>query len=178
VDDNKIYVRDEAETGLAVRDEIVSLVLRNKREPQPEAQIVVQPEQQETAPAPSMEEDGGELAPRTGVEVMNPEERQGKQYFTMRDLRNGNKVKNVTRASARKLWHYAINRYNELVPELDTTPIHWQGDFGFIRQYKQGTTVRYDLIQRTPNGYRFYFGVTPDGIHGGWKLVAGGEDEG
>ncbi len=28
VDDNKIYVRDEAETGLAVRDEIVSLVLR------------------------------------------------------------------------------------------------------------------------------------------------------
>ena len=28
VDDNKVYVRDEAETGLAVRDEIVSLVLR------------------------------------------------------------------------------------------------------------------------------------------------------
>ena len=30
VDDNKVYVRDEAETGLAVRDEIVSLVLRSR----------------------------------------------------------------------------------------------------------------------------------------------------
>jgi len=178
VDDNKIYVRDEAETGLAVRDEIVSLVLRNKREPLPEVQMAVQPEQPVSVTPPMPENDGGELAPRTGVEVMDPEERQGKQYFTMRDLRNGNKVKNVTRASARKLWHYAINRYNELVPELESTPIHWQGDFGFIRQNKQGTTVRYDLIQRTPNGYRFYFGVTPDGIHGGWKLLVGGEDEG
>jgi hypothetical protein len=32
VDDNKIYVRDEAETGLAVRDEIVGLVLRGRAE--------------------------------------------------------------------------------------------------------------------------------------------------
>ena len=30
VDDNKIYVRSEAETGLAVRDEIVGLVLRGQ----------------------------------------------------------------------------------------------------------------------------------------------------
>ena len=32
LDDNKIYVRDELETGLAVRDEIVGLVLRGKQE--------------------------------------------------------------------------------------------------------------------------------------------------
>ena len=32
LDDNKIYVRDESETGLAVRDEIVGLVLRGKQE--------------------------------------------------------------------------------------------------------------------------------------------------
>src|SRR5438128_6563242 len=31
IDDNKIYVRDEAETTLAVRDEIVRLVQRNTR---------------------------------------------------------------------------------------------------------------------------------------------------
>ncbi len=177
VDDNKIYVRDEAETGLAVRDEIVSLVLRKKREPQPEAQMPVQPEPPTREPSAVIEDNDGDLAPRTGVEVLSPEERQGKQYFTMRDLRNGNMVKNVTRVSARKLWHYAINRYNELVPNLENTPIDWQGDFGFIRQYKQGSTVRYDLIQRTPLGYRFYFGVTQDGIHGGWKLITGDEEE-
>src|SRR3990170_2625479 len=180
VDDNKIYVRDEAETGLAVRDEIVSLVLRTKREPhvEPQAPTKTEPPAREPSPvSPVYEGEDASLAPRTGVEVLAPEERQGKQYFTMRDLRNGNMVKNVTRASARKLWHYAINRYNELIPNLETTPINWQGDFGFIRQYKQGSTVRYDLIERTPFGYRFYFGVTPDGIHGGWKLLTGGEDE-
>ncbi|MBA4398692.1 MAG: transcriptional regulator [Anaerolinea sp.] len=178
VDDNKIYVRDEAETGLAVRDEIVSLVLRNKREPH----AVSQPPTSPTEPVPHAEatvkeEADMDDAPRTGVEVLNPEERQGKTYFTMRDLRNGNMVKNVTRASARKLWHYAINRYNELAPSLDKTHITWQGDLGFIGQVRQGSTVRYDLIQRTPGGYRFYFGVTADGIHGGWKHLIG-EDEG
>ncbi|HUM71072.1 MAG TPA: hypothetical protein PLK31_19755, partial [Chloroflexota bacterium] len=32
IDDNKFYVRDEAETSLAVRDEIVRLVERNLRQ--------------------------------------------------------------------------------------------------------------------------------------------------
>lgn len=177
VDDNKIYVRDEAETGLAVRDEIVSLVLRNKREPH----AVPQPSSGPTEPVAHVtvavkEEADMDDAPRTGVEVLNPEERQGKTYFTMRDLRNGNMVKNVTRASARKLWHYAINRYNELAPNLDKTHITWQGDLGFIGQVRQGSTVRYDLIQRIPGGYRFYFGVTADGIHGGWKHLIGEEE--
>ncbi|MFA5836427.1 MAG: RNA-binding domain-containing protein [Bellilinea sp.] len=178
VDDNKIYVRDEAETGLAVRDEIVSLVLRNKREPHAVSQPPTSPTEPVTrAEAPVKEEADMDDAPRTGVEVLNPEERQGKTYFTMRDLRNGNMVKNVTRASARKLWHYAINRYNELAPNLENTHITWQGDLGFIGQVRQGSTVRYDLIQRTTGGYRFYFGVTADGIHGGWKHLIG-EDEG
>lgn len=177
VDDNKIYVRDEAETGLAVRDEIVSLVLRNKREPHAVSQPSTSPTEPVTrAEAPVKEEADMDDAPRTGVEVLNPEERQGKTYFTMRDLRNGNMVKNVTRASARKLWHYAINRYNELAPNLENTHITWQGDLGFVGQVRQGSTVRYDLIQRTPGGYRFYFGVTADGIHGGWKHLIG-EDE-
>ncbi len=178
VDDNKIYVRDEAETGLAVRDEIVSLVLRNKREPHAVPQPPTSPTEPVTHAEVTVKEEADmDDAPRTGVEVLNPEERQGKTYFTMRDLRNGNMVKNVTRASARKLWHYAINRYNELAPSLDKTHITWQGDLGFIGQVRQGSTVRYDLIQRTPGGYRFYFGVTADGIHGGWKHLIG-EDEG
>ena len=178
VDDNKIYVRDEAETGLAVRDEIVSLVLRNKREPHAVPQPSISPAEPVTHAEVTVKEEADmDDAPRTGVEVLNPEERQGKTYFTMRDLRNGNMVKNVTRASARKLWHYAINRYNELAPNLDKTHITWQGDLGFIGQVRQGSTVRYDLIQRTPGGYRFYFGVTADGIHGGWKHLIG-EDEG
>lgn len=178
VDDNKIYVRDEAETGLAVRDEIVSLVLRSKRETVPaESKPATGGEELVEFPVVEVHPPEAEFQiPRTGVEVMKPEERHGKLYFSMRDLRNGNVVNNVTRASARKLWHYAISRYNELAPNIESTHINWQGDLGLIGRYKQGNTLRYDFIQRTPQGYRYYFGVTDDGIHGEWKQLVGGDE--
>ncbi|MCL4561241.1 MAG: putative DNA binding domain-containing protein [Chloroflexi bacterium] len=179
VDDNKIYVRDEAETGLAVRDEIVGLVLRGaKRAPEAgtvPAEILPEekPSLEEVAIEPDLETD---ISPHTGVEVLPPEDRGGARYYTMRDLRNGNKVKNVTRASARRLWHYAIDRYMEISGNLDQAVSQWQGDLGMTRRYKQGKKTMYDLVQRTPSGYRFYFGVTPDGIHGPWKSLAGDEE--
>jgi PHP family Zn ribbon phosphoesterase len=177
VDDNKIYIRDEAETGLAVRDEIVSLVLRNKQEAPPEpAPVVTSMEISEVTPTKEETLGAEVLPPKTGVEVAATIERQGKRYFTMRDLRNGNVVNNVTRASARKLWHYAINRYDELVPNLESAQITWQGNLGLVQKYKQGNTRRFDLIQRTPQGYRYYFGVTDDGIHGEWKNLTGNDE--
>ncbi len=181
VDDNKIYVRDEAETGLAVRDEIVGLVLRGKNaagaseiplSPGP----VEEPLPSTAEPAPQASDDSLDLAPRTGVEVLPPKDRQ-KDHFTMRDLRNGNVVKNVTRSSARRLWHYAITAFDKIREELDTLQIDWNGDFGILKAYKQGKNKHFDLIQRTPEGYRYYFGVTEDGIHGPWKALLG-EDEG
>jgi hypothetical protein len=181
LDDNKIYVRDEAETGLAVRDEIFSLVLRNNRV-QPSNTSSLAAEKIETAPVPNREPlvKQGELktdaVPRTGVEVLPAEEREGSRYYSMRDLRNGNVVKNVTRASARRLWHYAISTFLSLPVDLEQASIVWQGDYGMLTQYKQGKTTHFDLIQRTPSGYRFYFGVTPDGIHGPWKAVTGTEE--
>lgn len=177
VDDNKIYIRDEAETGLAVRDEIVSLVLRNKQEAPPEpAPVVTSMEISEVTPTKEETLGAEVLPPKTGVEVAATIERQGKRYFTMRDLRNGNVVNNVTHASARKLWHYAINRYDELVPNLESAQITWQGNLGLVQKYKQGNTRRFDLIQRTPQGYRYYFGVTDDGIHGEWKNLTGNDE--
>ncbi len=175
VDDNKIYVRDEAETGLAVRDEIVNLVLRSKAQPassQPAAELPA------GSPPPAAEKRTSieEKAPRTGVEVLPPEERQGKQYFTMRDLRNGNVVKNVTRASARKLWHYAIDQYTDLVSNLDKKKIVWNGDYGLLGKHRTANITRYDLILRQPEGNRYFFGVTDDGIHGAWRKVVGLEE--
>jgi hypothetical protein len=82
LDDNRIYVRSEAETNLAVRDEIVTLVRRALHAPS---------ELPEEAPAVGQIE-----PPRTGVEVIETEERQGTLYHTLRDLRNGSVVKNVT----------------------------------------------------------------------------------
>lgn len=181
VDDNKIYVRNEAETGLAVRDEIVGLVLRNSKRQQ-SIQFASEPEQVQThartgsAPVPDLAPAREDIAPRTGVEVLPPVDREGGRYFTMRDLRNGNVVKNVTRSSARRLWHYAITRYQEMAATPEETVQAWQGEFGLVRKYKQGKNMLYDLIQRTPGGLRYYFGVTQDGIHGPWKNLAGEEE--
>lgn len=177
LDDNKIYVRDEAETGLAVRDEIVGLVLRGQKQrkeqtsepieaPLPTASVIV----------PPVEEKETDLSPRTGVEVLSGEDRDGVIYYTMRDLRNGNVVKNVTRTSARRLWHYAINRYAELIANPENNPIDWQGDYGIIRNVQHGKSIHYDLAYRTPERVHYYFGVTPNGINGVWKDLIGDEE--
>lgn len=180
VDDNKVYVRDEAETGLAVRDEIVSLVLRSRgarSEPQAklEAERIVAPEAPPQTPVIS--ERDGENPPRTGVEVVKVDERDGISYYTMRDLRNGNEVKNVTRVSARRLWHYAIIEFDQLPTDLSKAKIQWQGKYGLLGVQRQGKNVRYNLVERTSKGYRLYFGVTEDGIHGHWKELVGGDEE-
>lgn len=180
VDDNKVYVRDEAETGLAVRDEIVSLVLRSRvtrpeNQAKPETTYLVAPEPQaQSAVLAEIDEDS---PPRTGVEVVRVDERDGISYYTMRDLRNGNEVKNVTRVSARRLWHYAITEFDQLPSDITKAKIQWQGKFGLLGVQHQGKNVRYNFVERTPKGYRLYFGVTEDGIHGYWKELVGGDEE-
>jgi hypothetical protein len=87
----------------------------------------------------------------------------------VRDLRNGNVVKNVTLKSSRRLWHYAISQYSKLPSDLESLKATWHGDLGLITSKKRGNYNSYDLIQRTDQGFRFYYGVTDDGIHGSWE---------
>jgi len=165
VDDNKIYVRDEADTGLAVRDEIVQLIRRGQPEP------VTTPDSMQTTSTSEETESTGVLPPRTGVEVVADEERGGIRYFAMKDLRNGNIVKNVTKSSARRLWHYAISQYTNLPKDLKKIDISWEGELGVLSQRKRGKRISYDLAQKTPSGITLYFGVTEDGIHGEWRRL-------
>lgn len=178
VDGNKVYVRDEAETGLAVRDEIVGLVTRGQRQPTGAAAHV---EERQAIPEPAHEaphhEGAAESPPRTGVEVVKVDERDGERYYTMRDLRNGNVVKNVTQKSARRLWHYAITEFDQLPADLSQIKAQWSGDIGIIRHHKQGKVDRFDLIQRSTQGFRCYFGVTDDGIHGRWRKLVGTDED-
>lgn len=185
VDDSKIYVRSETETGLAVRDEIVGLVSRGVLQRSKKDEITsrgIEVHKPEKTSTPifegSTDVEGEDVTPKTGVEVVSVEDRNGRFYYTVRDLRNGNVVKNVTPSSARKLWHYAITRYSTL-PERpgSSKDINWQGDYGIIHRRKQGKSVRYDFIQRVGRDYRYYFGVTEDGIHGPWKGLVGIDGE-
>jgi PHP family Zn ribbon phosphoesterase len=177
VDDSKIYVRSEGETGLAVRDEIVDLVRRGAKKDRDTASVNKKDDSMGGLPEGVVLDDDADAPPRTGVEVVEVEERNGSKYFTMRDLRNGNVVKNVTRKSARRLWAYAITSYAKLPNDPSQLKVDWQANLGLLNRNKHGERYRYDLVQRTTDGVRFYFGVTDDGIHGSWKALVGQEDD-
>ena len=179
LDDYKIYVRDETETNVAVRDEIVTLVNRANSSieitntPILEAAPLSITEIKPSIPVIAKPENDD---PRTGVEVIDSVVRGGKNFYTMRDLRNGNIVKNVTQASARRLWHYAITRYDDISKNVTNSDIQWRDNYGLVKQYTQGKIPHFDFILKTDTDYRYFFGVTPDGIHGNWKVFSSEED--
>ena len=176
VDDSKIYLRSEAETTLAVRDEIVAMV---KRSLEYEGQVPSTPVPSPLAPVSAPSSDLLQppsipdtlLPPRTGVEIADVELRRGTRYYTMRDLRNGNLVKNVTLRSARHLWRYAIEE-NEKNP-INPAQVRWLGDVGLWKRRAHGSLTRFDLVQRTGDSLRIYYGVTEEGLHGLWNALVG-----
>ncbi len=185
LDNTQIYVRQESETNLAVRDEIVQLIKQSLI--QRSLALTSALETTETADAAMKAEPGeaGEEAelvrglfhiepPRTGVEIIDTVERKGTLYHTLMDLRNSNVVQNVTRSSARKLWRYAITQREEN-PDLDDE-ITWKGDIGLWKTYKRAGRVRYNLAQRDVEGnIHIYYGVTEEGFQGEWKQFLNGE---
>lgn len=196
---SRIYVRGESESALALRDEIVALIARQVAPPAepmpsvtqgrsapatlgtPQAEPV-EAEAAREAPvataeamaAPPTEPAPDDLAPRTGVEIDETVTRKGVKYHTMRDLRDGNRVHNVTRASARRLWRYAIALKEKGTFQEDK--VNWTGDLGLWHKYLRSGRPHYDLVQRTPEGVRIYYGVSEDGIHGPWRAVVGLKD--
>ena len=184
IDDNRFYVRDEAETTPAVRDEIVRLVERRilgiasdrLTSPQPESPALRSAtEAPEPQPQPVTKR-GKSAPPRTGVEIVSSEKRDGTIYHTVRDLRNGNLIKNVTRSSARKLWHYAITRAEAGVPSAEQ--IEWHNDLSILNLRRRDNHVWYDLAMRDPEGVHVYYGVTDSGLNEQWmELVEKSADQ-
>ncbi len=171
LDGQEIYVRRGKETRLAYRDEIIALVRQEPLPPEePLPGTEVAEEKQEEPPKEALPRDGaleGRLPPGDGVEIVRVEERQGKRYYTIRDLRNHQVITDVTRESAKHLWAYAIQRY-ETTP-VDPDRVTWFGDLGIWHLEYRAGKVRYDLVQRLPDGRLVvYYGVTEDGFIGPW----------
>ena len=119
---------------------------------------------------PVHDEDMQAPAPRTGVEIVESVDRKGIIYHTMRDLRDGGKVQNVTRSSARRLWRYAIALKEKGTFQEDK--VTWKGDLGVWHRYLRAGRTHYDLVQRSRDGrIAIYYGVTDDGIHGPWRAL-------
>jgi hypothetical protein len=209
LDDSKFYVRDQAETSLAVRDEIVALVRdvlgETAKTARPGAVGIsgAAPEKQSgqprdrgqrrdrrpepanghgdgkhaepgpaTTPAPVIPENGASMddafyLPQIGVEIVDANERSGNRFYSIRDLRNGHVIHNVTRRGARKLWNYAIQQYEDNQAAL--AKAEWKGDIGMINVEKRAGKVRYDLARREGDRVRIFYGVTDEGMEGEWS---------
>jgi hypothetical protein len=168
IDDNLFYIRDDTETSQAVRDEIVQLIA-SPSDTMPETEQEVLP------PLPPIGQLQPHIAPtkttvveppRTGVEIVESEKRKGTYYHTVRDLRNGNLIKNVTRSSARKLWHYAITKVESGTPK--PSEISWQGNIAVLDVRKKNDNIWYDLAMRENDTLHFFYGVTDSGLNENW----------
>jgi len=170
IDNQHIYVRDDSDSNLAVRDEIVNLVQQgiifqsdsNNGQVMPDEPQAITPEIQ-----PQLNDNGPE-PPKAGVEIVATEDRDKTRYYTMHDLRNGSIVRNVTQSSARKLWDYAIKQHEGNPVKNDK--VKWQGSIGLWREYHKSNSVRYDLVQKVRDGIRVYYGVTENGMNGEWEV--------
>jgi len=205
LDDNKFYVRDETETSLAVRDEIVALIKEVLAETAPEKSstgnsnnsrsnnrrnnrdrrssqnqnnnsgnngnsannsTVSTPEttkaEQSTDPTDAF------YLPQVGVEIVESEDRNGRKYHSIRDLRNGHIITNVTRKGARKLWNYAIQQHEDKPVRADK--IEWKGDVGVVRSENRAGKMRFDLALREGEDVRVFYGVTDEGMEGAWEI--------
>lgn len=178
LDDYKIYIREESETNLAVRDEIVGLVLRGKNRaisqlPENREEIPTT----ENPPVETPQDEGNIVEPKTGIELFPPEERKGTYYFAIKDLRNGNIVTNVTEKSARRLWQYAIRSYMNKKDSNISKSVKWVGNFGLLRKYKSRNNTNYDLVYKEGDNLRLFYGVNSNGLHGQWKTIVGELDD-
>lgn len=184
IENTKIYVRDDGDTTLAIRDEIVELVRQGfSFQEHFDNQPVLK---EETAPSDAGDEalipvSNGVAPPQAGVEIVSVETRDNTRYYVMHDLRNGMLVKNVTQHSARRLWLYAIKQRETNPIRLDK--VDWRGDIGLWRVYKKNDTVRYDLVQRDHDAssdletIRVYYGATESGMVETWaQFIVNDED--
>lgn len=156
--DGVIYVRRDGQTAPADRGEVIQLCRRAL-----------------AAGAVSPLDNGQDIdLPRSGVEIVQAQKRNGIWLYEVRDLRT---TAGVTRDRAQGLWAYAISRYEDLRDgKIDVqSQVKWQGRLGLWRAYRQGNRVKYDLVHRNADGVidHIFFGVSDWGLGDAWQTLLG-----
>jgi hypothetical protein len=145
--------------------------LREERSPRPErptreGRSAFAPQAPQQAVASVSDAD----LPRVGVELIAVEPRGSLNIYTLRDLQTKAIVKNITRVTKAKAWQYVIKQ-NETNP-VQLERVRWNGACGLWRKYRRLTEVRYDLVLRTADGARYFYGIPESELRGGWAVFA------
>jgi PHP family Zn ribbon phosphoesterase len=156
--DGVIYTRRDRETVPATRGEIVQLARRALA-------------QGGTSPL----DNGQDLElPRSGVEIVDAQRRNGEWLYEIRDLRT---TPGVSRERAQGLWQYAIGRHEDLRDgKIDLySQVKWAGRLGLLRAYQQGGRTKFDLVHRDANGVidHIFYGVSDWGLSESWNVLIG-----
>ncbi len=145
---SQVYVRTGSQTRLATREELVGLVAAR------------------AAPGDQQPSEVPFEVPRSGVEIVASQQRDGEWYHSMCDLRTGKVIDNVTRWSSRDLWKYAIMEHEQSggLPH----GFAWVGHLG-ARRSQIGPTARYDLAVKLEDGRtRVFYGVSRQAVPQSW----------
>jgi hypothetical protein len=160
--DSVVYVRREGETVPANRGEIMQLCRRALAEG-----------------GDTPLDTGSDLElPRSGVEIVSQQQRNGIWFYEVRDLRT---TAGVTSDKAQGLWAYAIGRHEDVRENRADlySQVHWHGRLGIWRAYRQGSRIKYDLVHRDANGVvdHIFYGVSDWGLGNGWAELLSSRSE-
>lgn len=154
--DGIVYVRRENETVAANRQELLQLCRR----------VLAENGQIDSTVGSDLE------FPRSGVEIVEEQQRGGIWFYEVRDLRT---TAGVTRDKAQGLWAYAISRHEDLREKrIDLySQVRWRGSMGIWRAYRQGNRIKYDLVHRDDNGMidHVFYGVSDWGLGEDWASL-------
>jgi len=121
------------------------------------------------APVPGPTNDQPPAVPTTGVEILSIEERDGEQYYTMRDLKSGRVADDVTKKSSRRLWRQAIIEREH--QQHDPDAITWDGPLGYGGSGERDGVRRYTLAVRDNGAIRYFYAVSDEGLDGAWRAL-------
>lgn len=197
LDEFKYFVRDEAETSQAVRDELVALVAealesrqtpttgqaRGRRGERYVARTrLSRPVVASSGAARANGEEGESFAPgmagaASGVDDTFYLPQIGVEIVGSEN-RHGAKYHGIRDLRNGHVIHNVTRKgarklWSYAIQQVEDAPVdadkvQWRGDIGLVHAEKRAGKVRYDLALRENGGIRVFYGVTEDGMEGRW----------
>jgi hypothetical protein len=197
LDDSKFYVRDEGDTSLAVRDEIIALVRQVFEEEESasrESSSKSNSRSSSSRRRRSRSRRGGQkqesTSGRSGNNGSTPEaadaDDQDDAFYLPQigveivdsEERHGNTYHSICDLRNNTVIKNVTRKgarklWNYAISQHEDHPVDpkkvtWDGNVGLIRAEKRAGKLRYDLALRENGSVRVFYGVTEDGMEGKW----------